>query len=77
MTAAAGPMGGDRRSRLGGERSFIEEQLDAINDLTIEELRGALRQRGVVVGYGTVWRFLAKEKITLKKNGARIRAGAA
>ena len=76
-SVAARAMGGDRRSRLGGERSFIEEQLDAANDLTIEELRAALRQRGVVVGYGTVWRFLAKERITLKKNRACQRAGAA
>jgi len=76
-SVAAGPMGGDRRSRLGGERSFIEEQLEAENDMTIEELRAALRERGVVVGYGTVWRFLTKEKITLKKNRARLGARAA
>ena len=76
-SVAARAMGGDRRSRLGGERSFIAERLDAVNDLTIEELRAALRERGVVVGYGTVWRFLAKEKITLKKNRARLRAKAA
>ena len=76
-SVAAWAMGGDRRSRLVSERSFIEEQLDAVNDLTIEELRAALRERGIVVGYGTVWRFLAKEKITLKKNRARLRARAA
>lgn len=77
-SVAARAMGGDRRSRLGSERSFIEERLDAVNDLTIEELRTTLREeRGIVVGYGTVWRFLAKEKITLKKNRARIRARAA
>jgi len=76
-SVAAGAMGGDRRSRLGGERSFIEEQLEAENDMTIEELRAALRARGVVVGYGTVWRFLTKEKITLKKNRARLGARAA
>jgi transposase len=77
-SVAARAMGGDRRSRLGGERSFIEERLEAVNDLTIEELRATLREeRGIVVGYGTVWRFLAKEKITLKKNRARIRARAA
>ena len=76
-SVAARPMGGDHRSRLGGERSFIEKQLDAVNDLTIEELRAALRERGIAVGYGTVWRFLAKEKITLKKNRARVRARAA
>jgi transposase len=76
-SVAAGAMGGDRRSRLGGKRSFIEERLEAENDMTIEELRAALREHGVVVGYGTVWRFLTKEKITLKKNRARLGARAA
>lgn len=76
-SVAAGTMGGDRRSRLGAERSFIEEQLEAVNELTVEELRAVLRERGIVVGYGTVWRFLAKEKITLKKNRTRLRARAA
>jgi transposase len=76
-SVAAGAMGGDRRSRLGSERSFIEERLGSENDMTIEELRAALRDRGVVVGYGTVWRFLSKEKITLKKNRARFGARAA
>ena len=76
-SVASRPMGGDHRSRLGEARAFIEEHLEAANDLTIEELRSALRERGTVVGYGTVWRFLAKEKITLKKNRARQRARAA
>ncbi len=70
-------MGGDHRSRLGGERSFIEEQLDAVNDLTIEELRTRAAGAGDRGRFGTVWRFLAKEKITLKKNRARQRARAA
>ena len=52
-------MGGDRRSRLGGKRSFILEQLEAVPDMTIEELRDELKVHGTVVGYGTVWRFLA------------------
>lgn len=76
-SAAAGAMGGDRRSRLGGARLFVEERLAAENDMTIEELRAALREHGFVVGYGTVWRFLTKEKITLKKNRARLGARAA
>ena len=76
-SVAARPMGGDRRSRLGGKRSFILEQLEAVPDMTIEELRDELKVHGTVVGYGTVWRFLACEKITFKKNRARIRARAA
>lgn len=64
---AARPMGGDRRSRLTGERAWLLARIAEVPDLTLEELRAELRGRGVVVGYGTVWRFFAGEKITLKK----------
>lgn len=73
---AARPMGGDRRSRLTGERAWLLARIAEVPDLTLEELRAELRGRGVVVGYGTVWRFFAGEKITLKKSRARRRAGA-
>jgi transposase len=76
-SAAAKPMGGDHRSRLTGERDWILARVEATPDVTIEELREELRGRGTVVGYGTVWRFLAREKLTFKKNGARGRARAA
>ena len=58
-------------------RDWILERIAAEPDLTIEELRGQLRQRGVIVGYGTVWRFFAREAITFKKKRARRRARAA
>ena len=73
---AAKRMGGDRRSRLTGERAWLLERIAAAPDLTLEELRAELRERGVAVGYGTVWRFFAREEITLKKSRARGRAGA-
>jgi len=74
---AAKPMGGDHRSRLTGERAWILERVEAEPDLTVEELRGELRDRGVVVGHGTVCRFFAREDITFKKKRARGRARAA
>jgi transposase len=67
-SVAAKPMGGDHRSRLTGERAWILERIEAVPDLTLEELRDELKQRGVSVGYGTVWRFFAREDITVKKN---------
>jgi len=36
-----------------------------------------LAARNIHVGYGTLWRFFAKEKITFKKNRPRRRAGSA
>jgi transposase len=40
-------------------------------DLTLQELRQALAGHGLQVGYGTIWRFCDREKLTLKKNPAR------
>jgi|SRR5579862_579077 transposase len=76
-TVAAKPMGGDHRSRLTGERTWILERVEAEPDLTVEELRGELRDRGIVVGHGTVCRFFAREDLTFKKKRARSRARAA
>jgi len=64
----AKPMGGDHRSRLTGARTWILERIEAAPDLTIEELRDELREHGVIVGYGTVWRFFEREAITFKKS---------
>lgn len=77
-SATAKPMGGDRRSLLVGEpRVWLLERIAAEPDLTLEELRDELAERGVVVGYGTVWRFFEREAITFKKKRARGRARAA
>jgi transposase len=74
---AAKPMGGDRNSRLKGERVWLLARIEAVPDLTLEELRAELAGRGVLVGYGTVWRFFASEGISFKKNRVRHRARAA
>jgi transposase len=77
-SAAAKPMGGDRRSLLvGAPRAWLLERVAAEPDLTLEELRDELAGRGIVVGYGTVWRFFEREAITVKKKRARGRARAA
>jgi transposase len=70
-------MGGDRSSRLKDEREWLLARIEAVPDLTLEELRAELAKRGKVVGYGTVWRFFAAEGISFKKNRARQRARAA
>jgi transposase len=74
---AAKPMGGDHNSRLKGERAWLLERIAAVPDLTLEEIRAELADRGIHVGYGTVWRFFAAEGISFKKNRARQRARAA
>ena len=74
---SAKPMGGDHNSRLKGERAWLLERIEAMPDLTLEEIRAELAARGLHVGYGTVWRFFAAEGISFKKNRARRRARAA
>jgi transposase len=62
-------MGGDRRSqRIEAHAEFILAQIKAKPDMTIMELREKIRERhGLGFGYGTMWRFLARHKITRKK----------
>ena len=62
-------MGGDRRSqRIEARAEFILKEIKTKPDTTIMELRDKLRERhGLSFGYGTVWRFLARHRITCKK----------
>ncbi len=66
-SVAANPMGGDRNSRLKGERDWLLARVAASPDLPLHDLRRELGPRAVHAGYGTIWRFFAKEKITFKK----------
>jgi transposase len=74
---SAKPMGGDHNSRLKGERGWLLERIAVAPDLTLKEIRAELSDRGIRVGYGSVWRFFAAEGISFKKNRARRRARAA
>jgi transposase len=66
--AKARHMGGDRRSRLLEHRETVLCLLAKEPDLTLAEIRGALAARHeITVGVTTLWRFLAGQKITLKK----------
>ena len=67
------PMGGDQRSRhVEAHRDLIVSLYEAEPDLTLQELRAALAERGVAVGYGGLWRFFDRAGITVKKR-ARTR----
>ena len=76
-SAAPRAMGGDRRSKLIVHRDWLLERSDRQPDLTLEEIRAELKERGIEVGYGTVQRFFAREDYTFKKNSVRHRTGAA
>jgi transposase len=69
--ARPGPLGGDRRSgRIEAQAPLIRQLLDATPDITTEELRQALGERGQAFGYGTLQRFFRRHRITRKKRPA-------
>ena len=77
--AAALPMGGDLRSRrIEARRDAILAAVEAEVDITLVELAALLRRgHGVAFAPSTVWRFLDRHGLTVKKNRARKRAAQA
>jgi len=72
-SVAAKPMGG-KRSPLDAHKDWLLALIAAEPDLTLQEIRGRLRARGIVVAASSVWRFCDRHGITFKKKPARIRA---
>jgi transposase len=75
--SSAKPKGGDQRShRIEGYRAIIMKAIDAQVDITLVELADLLRrEHRVSFAPSTIWRFLDRHAITIKKNSARQRAG--
>ena len=70
--------GGDQRSgRIEAQAGFLLAAVDITPDVTLGELQAMLRDRGVPVGIGTLWRFFERHGVSFKKNRARRRAGTA
>jgi transposase len=62
------PMGGDQRSQhIEAHGGLILSLYKATPDITLQELRAALAEHGVSVGYGGLWRFFDRRGITVKK----------
>lgn len=61
-------LGGDRRSgRIEAHKDLILSVLTDTPDITIEEMRQALTERGHAFGFGTIQRFFKRHAITRKK----------
>lgn len=76
---AAKRQGGDRRSeRIEAYRGVILAAIEAKVDITLSEIAELLRrEHGASFAPSTVWRFLDRHAMTLKKNSSRSRAGQA
>jgi transposase len=72
------PMGGDRRSgAIEAQAETILSLLAEKPDRTLAEFQAGLAEKGFRFSVSTIWRFFARQGITLKKVGARFRAGKA
>jgi transposase len=60
-------MGNPTPPKLTAHRDVVLALLRERPDITIEDLRHELGDRGIVIGYGSVRRFFAREGITRKK----------
>lgn len=76
-SVTAKSMGGSRGTKIeGADREWLLQLIAEQPDLTLEEMRRELvRQRGLSVGHGSIWRFCDREKQTLKKKSASRAAG--
>ena len=71
-------LGGDRRSgRIEAQADLILGLVEETPDITLEEMRTVLAEKGAPVGLATLWRFFDRRKITLKKRPPTQRSRAA
>lgn len=76
-SVVAKPQGGDRRSaRIEAHGALLLAAVERTVDITLAELQALLREQGVSVGIGTLWRFFDRHGVSFKKNRARGRTGA-
>ncbi len=60
------------KPKLEGQAALLRARVSAVPDATLAELREWLRsEHGIVAGYGTLWRTLARLGLTLKKSRSR------
>jgi transposase len=70
------PLGGKSRSPLEEHGEWLLALIAKEPDLTREEVRTRLRDRGVTTAASSLWRFFDRRGISFKKNAARQRTGA-
>ena len=59
------------RSKLDAHDAYLLGLIEQTVDITLDEIRHRLaEERGVRAGYGTLWRFFDRRRITVKKRRA-------
>ena len=75
-SAEAKSQKGRSRSPLKAHTAWLLALIGERADLTLEEIRELLGERGVGVGVSSIWRFFDRHGISFKKNRARRGAAA-
>jgi transposase len=77
-TGALAPskLGNPGGRKLAPHRELILALIDAQPDLRLHQLRQHLAEHGIVIGFGSIWRFLDDEGISFKNKADACRAGA-
>jgi len=65
---------GRSRSPLDAHKEFLLALIVVESDLTLEEIKGRLREKGIKTEISSIWRFYERNDISFKKNRARQRA---
>lgn len=68
--------GAPKRSKLDPHADWLLGLVVDEPDITLDQVRSRLRERGVRASIGLVWGFYNGHAISFKKNGLRRRAGA-
>jgi transposase len=74
---AAGKIGGHRQPVLSRVTEAIAGRLATKSDWTVRALAADPKADGIAVSHDTVWRFLRRQGLTIKKNAAGKRDGTA
>lgn len=72
---AASTVRGHRRAVLEPHRAFLIELIGQHDDITLEEVRALLGERGVKVSVTTIWSFYDRNGISFKKKPVCDRTG--
>lgn len=72
---ARSPVRGHRRAVLEPHRDILLEVIRQQDDITLEEIRALLCERGIVVSLTTIWSFYDRNGISFKKKPVRQRTG--
>ena len=73
---AASPLRGHRRSPLAEHADWLLALIAGQADLTLEEIRERVGERGVATSVSSLWRFFDGRGISFKKKRPRERAAA-